>query len=151
MDPAELPPLRAGLGGGVGLTEQDRHSIAALVCCFAEDAMVDAHELVEREGRGEVTAADVVTCLKVQALPETGFMTKDDILRRAAEHYRHLTQGTADGPAGRREPTPNLVQRAAAADADFARWEPQCPTERVLKRAILATEQKFLLSEEKKE
>lgn len=155
MDPRDLPALRSGFGDPAarGHSDHEKQVLASVVCCFIEDAMRDAVDIAELRG-GDVDPATVMACLKLQALPATGFLEQGDIVGRADTHFRMMSadpdavdDAAVDEPVVRRadpERTAWLMARVDSAGEEFDAWEPEAGTTgHIIKGAILNTASKF--------
>lgn len=148
--------MRTGLVGEVStLSPTDKQTIAAVLCVFCENAMLDAGRAVTLHGRLEVTAEDLIAALKLQAVPSSGFMQRGDLHLRTRRHFEALgeddgtdaedgTDGTDGLDTDDGIPDGELLDRLAAAEVEFDNWNPTDPMECCLRTAIVRTFDRFI-------
>lgn len=128
-----MVPRELRTGAGVVDPEgPDREVVTATLLYFMELAARCAAAYTRAAGRTVVRERDILRGLKLQALPSTGFVQREDLRENVLAYVARLREGSdsddddADAGAGEAEAGGDaaLVARMDAAPADFERWEP---------------------------
>lgn len=145
--------LRTG-AGIVDPEGPDREVVTATLLYFMELAARCAAAYTRAAGRTVVRERDILRGLKLQALPSTGFVQREDLRENVLAYVARLREGSdsdddddADAGGGEAEAGGDaaLVARMDAAPAAFERWEPARGTVGFhVKRAIRKAEAHLL-------
>lgn len=120
--------LRTGFGLVDGDEAPDREVVTATLLYFMELAARCAAAYTRAKGRSVVREVDILRGLKLQALPSTGFLGREDLRRNVVEYVARL-RGAPDDDGGGDAPETlpgddRLVARMEGAEAAFEAWDP---------------------------
>jgi hypothetical protein len=116
MDNVDFSFMRSGFNTLEGQTRQmsehEQTLVLSILMVFMEKAMLDAAKYVTAASRTQITGKDMITALKLQALPQTGFFETEDLQAKVQECYAELFQ-TEDESDSEEEESDDVSREAS--------------------------------------